>query len=340
VNKLKYTWSKDQLSLFSNKFNPQFITGFCDAESCFSLNILKNPLYSLGWKISLVFSIHLHSKDVDILYLIQKFFGVGNVTLHGNSAMYQVTKLGDLLIIIDHFNLYPLLTKKYADFLLFKKAFDIIKDKKHLTIEGLHDLISIRASLNKGLIERLKLVGAANPNIKPAVRPEIPNLSKKHNNSDINHWIAGFVSGEGCFFIQTRKSKTHKLGISIALNFCVVQNIRDSYLLASFSQIFGCGSINIVEKSGIVSFSVRNYSDITNKIIPFFEEYNIQGVKAKDFNDFKEVSILMKSKLHLTKEGLDKILLIKSRMNFNRVGPWTKYIFTKSKELYLNFLCL
>lgn len=28
----------------------------------------------------------------------------------------------------------------------------------------------------------------------------------------------------------------------------------------------------------------------------------------------------MKSKLHLRKEGLEKILLIKSRMNFNRGG--------------------
>jgi hypothetical protein len=75
-----------------------------------------------------------------------------------------------------------------------------------------------------------------------------------------------------------------------------------------------------VEKSGIVNFSVRNLSGITDKIIPFFEEYNIQGIKAKDFNVFKEASILMKSKQHLTKEGLlrYKILLIKSRMNFNR----------------------
>ena len=231
--------------------------------------------------------------------------------------MFQITKLGDLVFIVDHFKLYPLITQKYADFLLFKKAFGIINDKKHLTIEGLHELISIRASLNKGLTERLKL---AFPNIKPVVRPEvaIPNFSFKPNNSNINNWMAGFVSGEGCFFIHTSKSKTHKLGISVALNFFVVQNIRDSYLLANFSQIFGCGSVNIVEKSGIVSFSVRNLSDITDKIIPFFEEYNIQGVKAKDFNDFKEASILMKSKLHLTKEGLDKILLIKSRMNFNR----------------------
>jgi hypothetical protein len=231
--------------------------------------------------------------------------------------MFQITKLGDFVFIIDHFKSYPLKTQKYADFLLFKKAFDIINDKKHLTIEGLHELISIRASLNKGLADRLKL---AFPNIKPVVRPEIPIFSflQATNLSNINHWMAGFVSGEGCFFIHTSKSKTHKLGISVALNFFVVQNIRDSYLLASFAKIFGCGSFNIVEKSGIINFSVRNISDITDKIIPFFEEYNIQGVKAKDFNDFKEASVLMKSKLHLTKEGLDKILLIKSRMNFNR----------------------
>ena len=307
MNKLKYTTN-------ANKFNPHFVTGFCDAESCFSLNIIKNPLFNLGWKITLVFSIHLHSKDIDILYLIQKFFCVGNVTLHGNSAMFQVTKLKDLIIIIEHFKTYPLKTQKYADFILFKKSFDIINDKKHLTIEGLHDLISIRASLNKGLPERLKL---SFPKINSTIRPDIPKLSLVSTNSNIKHWVAGFVSGEGCFFIQTSKSKTHKLGISVTLNFLVVQNIRDSYLLTSFIQIFGCGFCYIVEKSGIIRFSVKNFADISEKIIPFFEEHKIQGVKAKDFNDFKEASILMKSKLHLTKEGLEKILLIKSKMNLN-----------------------
>jgi len=46
--------------------------------------------------------------------------------------------------------------------------------------------------------------------------------------------MAGFVSGEGCFFIKTSKSKTHKLSISVTLNFLVTQNIRDAYLLKSF----------------------------------------------------------------------------------------------------------
>lgn len=106
--------------------------------------------------------------------------------------------------------------------------------------------------------------------------------------------------------------------MSVALNFFVVQNIRDAYLLESFVQVFGCGSFSIVEKSGIGRFAVSNFSHIVENIIPIFEEFPILGAKAKDFEDFKEASVLIKSKAHLTKEGLDKILLIKSRMNFKR----------------------
>jgi hypothetical protein len=58
--------------------------------------------------------------------------------------MFQITKLEDLFFIIEDFKNYPLKTQKYADYLLFEKAFE-----KHLTIEGLHKLNSIRASLNK-----------------------------------------------------------------------------------------------------------------------------------------------------------------------------------------------
>ena len=271
--------------------------------------------YKLGWRVVCRFIINLHKKDLSLLNNIKEFFGVGNVSLHGDSAHFDVGDLGELVCIIEHFNSYPLKTQKYVDFLLFQKAFNIIRNKKHLTKEGLEELISLRASINKGLPERLK---EAFPSIKPVVKPEVPKSSLDPNNSNIKHWVGGFVSGEGCFSIQISKSKTHKLGMSVGLNFSVVQNIRDSYLLVNFEQFFGCGNVSINEKSGIVTFSVRNIPDNINKVIPFFEESNIQGVKAKDFNDFKEASFLINSKLHLTKEGFDKILLIKSRMNFNR----------------------
>lgn len=110
-----------------------------------------------------------HSKDLDSLYLIQRFFGVGNVTIHGTSAMFQVIRLSDLARVIEHFNNYPLKTQKYADFLLFKRAFDLVNNKEHLIEAGLRKLISIRASINKGLPERLE---AAFPNIKAHLTKE------------------------------------------------------------------------------------------------------------------------------------------------------------------------
>jgi len=73
-----------------------------------------------------------------------------------------------------------------------------------------------------------------------------------------------------------------------------------------------------MEKSGIGTFAVWNFFHIVDNIIPFFKEYPILGAKARDFKDFEETSILIKNKAHLTKEGLDKIDLIKSKMNFNR----------------------
>lgn len=277
MNKTKYT-------THINNLNPYFVTGFCDAESSFIISISKNSRYTLGWNVKLVFSIHLHSKDLDSLYLIKRFFGVGNVTVHGDSVIYQVVRLSDLLYVIEHFNNYPLITQKYADFLLFKRAYDLINNKVHLTEAGLHKLISIRAYINKGLPERL---GVAFSNIIPISRPQVPKTNLDSNIPEVKHWMAGFTSGEGCFFIKTSKYKTHKLGMSVTLNFFITQDIRDAYLLESFVQVFGCGSFSFVEKSGIGTFSVWKFSHVVDNIIPFFKEYPILGAKAKDFEDFK-----------------------------------------------------
>ena len=54
------------------------------------------------------------------------------------TCVYNVRSFKELSIIIDHFDKYPLLTQKQADYLLFKSAFLIIKTKEHLTQEGFH----------------------------------------------------------------------------------------------------------------------------------------------------------------------------------------------------------
>jgi hypothetical protein len=113
--------------------------------------------------------------------MIQKFVGVGNVTMHKDTANYQVVSMTDLLRVIEHFNLYPLRTQKYSDFILFKKAYDLIANKEHLI--NLQNLVNIRASMNKGLPERLLLEF---PNTNPEIRPEL-TLNKNDKFFDINY---------------------------------------------------------------------------------------------------------------------------------------------------------
>lgn len=62
----------------------------------------------------------MHSKDSDLLALVQQFFkGVGFFTqgIKANTINYSVTKLNDLInIIIPHFYNYPLQSAKKLDF--------------------------------------------------------------------------------------------------------------------------------------------------------------------------------------------------------------------------------
>jgi len=79
-----------------------------------------------------------------------------------------------------------------------------------------------------------------------------------------------------------------------------------------------CGNIFINNPRESVDYYVEKFSDLTEKIIPFFENYPIIGVKNLDFKDFCSVSSLMKEKKHLTALWLKKIRGIKENMNKDR----------------------
>ena len=74
--------------------------------------------------------------------------------------------------------------------------------------------------------------------------------------------------------------------------------------MKSFIDYFNCGNLN--KNSTWLDYNVVKQEDLVFKIIPFFEKYKIIGVKLQDFNDFKRVAKLIRTKDHLTKSGLQK----------------------------------
>lgn len=126
--------------------------GCAVGEGCFSFAIKPDAKSKLKWRTSPLFVIKLHIKDIAILELIKNTLTVGKIRINGiNSAQYVVESIQELQIIVNHFDMYPLVTEKASDYLIFRQCFDIIKQREHLTENGLLNLIGLKSSLNWGL---------------------------------------------------------------------------------------------------------------------------------------------------------------------------------------------
>jgi hypothetical protein len=84
-----------------------------------------------------------------------------------STAIFRVSNLQELQVIIDHFKKYPLISAKYSDFLLFEQCYNLIKQKEHLTQVGFEKILALKSNLNRGLPDDLK---SAFPNIVPVAR--------------------------------------------------------------------------------------------------------------------------------------------------------------------------
>lgn len=244
------------------------------------ISFSKTSEARLGYRIRPIFQIELHKKDIELLQNIRNFFGgIGYITDATKDCLaFRARSLEDIKIIIVHFDNYPLKTQKKADFELFKSAVDKLLRKEHLKLEGLKEIVNIRASMNLGLTDTLK---GAFPETVPVIRPRV-----EYAKIIQPEWLTGFSSGEGCFFINIGKSSTNLIGYQVFLLFALSQHTRDRELLEIIKEYMGCGFVKeSSSRINILTFKVVKFNDNFEKIIPFFRQHLIYGVKSQDFNN-------------------------------------------------------
>nr|QID02855.1 LAGLIDADG endonuclease [Orbilia oligospora] len=304
--------SKHNIDANSSNFfvNPYYLAGFTDAEGCFSVLCTRNKNCKTGWRIQVSFQIHLGKEDKNLLEKIKATLGVGKIYDSGNKSCVFVVYSPEELIstIIPFFDKYPLLTQKRADFESFKQVLNIIDKKKHNTTEGLENILSIKASMRNGLT---KILAESFPNIVAASKPIIKKPEVLNPN-----WICGFIDGEGCFIVHIQNLAKSKLGKTVKLQFKITQNERDMEILNLILLYFNCGRLQTDRDCKILT--ITKFADIINILIPFFKDYPLQGIKFLNLADFIKVAELIENKAHLTSEGLNDILRIKSGMNRGR----------------------
>ena len=105
--------------------NPWYVTGFVDGEGTFTFSRSGNHM-------TLCFGLKLTAQDRSALELIREFFkGIGQIyhvkaySSHKGktkaAAYFRVTRINDLLKIVDHFDNYPLKSTKNKQFKIWRE---------------------------------------------------------------------------------------------------------------------------------------------------------------------------------------------------------------------------
>ena len=121
-----------------------------------------------------------------------------------------------------------------------------------------------------------------------------------------NHWLAGFTQADGSFHISTVKSKTHKTGYSVRLEYSIKQNdvlplklLFDNLKMGNLSQY----------SSGIWCYKSSGFKTAAS-LINYFDRFNVFADKYINFLKFRKVYIMITQGKHLEEKGIKKIISI------------------------------
>ena len=124
-----------------------------------------------------------------------------------------------------------------------------------------------------------------------------------------NYWLAGFTQADGCFHISIPKSKTHKTGYSVRLEYSLKQN--DDLPLKLLYKLLNMGNISQYT-SGIWCYKSSGFKTAAC-LIDYFDKYNLFAGKYIDYLKFRKVYIMVTDGKHLNDKGVKKIISIATK---------------------------
>lgn len=119
-------------------------------------------------------------------------------------------------------------------------------------------------------------------------------------------WLTGFTQADGGFVVNFDSRKQGSLPYYPRPSFVLTQNIREKEMMIQLHKYLGVGTLSYSRNE--INIVVRSLNDITNVIIPHFDNHPLRGHKLSCYLVFKEVVLMMNSGKHLGPEGFLQIL--------------------------------
>lgn len=132
---------------------------------------------------------------------------------------------------------------------------------------------------------------------------------KLNTSTDLkNHWLAGFADADASFQVKCINREERK---EIRLNFQIDQKKKD--LLILIQTLFG-GNIGYRSSQDTYYYGSTSFGS-AKKVIQYFDCFHLLSSKHVNYLKWRKAYIIIQDKAHLTNEGIEKILKLKSTMN-------------------------
>lgn len=129
------------------------------------------------------------------------------------------------------------------------------------------------------------------------------------------YYIAGFVDGEGSFFISARRRADFRSGWRLSIHFNVSN--CDRPILEICRSSIGCGTIR-QSRPGFYTLEVEGNASLGSYVIPFFRRFGFLSNKKKaEFRIFQQAYQLLEKGIH-TPDDLDQFLRLRQQLNAQR----------------------
>ena len=119
----------------------------------FFVKIFTNTILDRSkFKLQLELKVTQHSRDEQLMKNLIKCLNCGSVFKHSeNTVVFKISDLPDLSQkVVPFFLRYPIIGVKSRDFKYFCRVVELMKNKAHLTEDGLDKIRQIKAGMNTG----------------------------------------------------------------------------------------------------------------------------------------------------------------------------------------------
>ena len=153
-----------------------------------------------------------------------------------------------------------------------------------------------------------KRIEQFNERLVPKITTKKTQVIHPDSVSLTNHWLAGFIQGDGSFQIKVLNREAGKVEVRVVMQI----DLKESSILQKIANRFG-GYLGYRSAQNTYYYSSVSFGRVV-KFINYLDKYQVIGSTLTLYWLWRKCYLVIQAKKHLNTNGVEKIIRLKARM--------------------------